>query len=131
MISGMFLFPFFYGCQDDALTQPKSEPLAEIILESPIKDHEVETNEILRVSGRIVADFQMHGYEINIVRLDGDFVVDSKYEHNHKKEIELDFTWKNTLKNKQEMYVEIIAYLGHNNNEIKVYKRPFLIVGDR
>lgn len=133
IILTIFISSFtFQSCNDDdEIEKPKTEKDAEIILFSPMKDIEIYKDEILKVRGVIKADFTMHGYEINIVRKRDKQIVDSKYEHIHKKEIDLEFDWKNTLPINEEMYVEIIAHLGHNNHEQKFYRRNFWCIGDK
>jgi hypothetical protein len=122
----------FQSCNDDVeIEKPQTEMDADIILAAPKADSEFYKGDTLKVKGSIKADVATHGYEINIVRKRDELIVDSKYEHIHKKEITLQFEWINSISVEEEMYVEIIAHLGHNNHEQKYYKRPFKSLGKK
>lgn len=90
------------------------EPTATITISEPVTDSTYEYGEEVGVDIEIMADFDMHGYEVYMINLTADDTVWSSTDHDHSEGYIISGLWTNTVTEHSDMLLKVTATIDHD-----------------
>lgn len=89
-----------------------------VTINSPSESQIFALNDVVTVSGSIIANFDLHGYEVKLFNeSNSDSLMFESFTHGHSESLNFSETWTNTVSGHSDVRIEVSALADHEGNE--------------
>lgn len=106
------------SCKKENETEDEQPANAVITLNTPWAMQHVDYGDSVKITGTIIADKEMHGYNVSLKNnATGAFPINQGY-HEHASSFVINESWKNTVTDTSYMTVDIQAAIDHDGSVV-------------